>query len=163
MALDEEASACQSRLVKSCGPSGLQDLAFSEIDSSFASSATGGASDRRQRFAGHPTRSSYELGSRPLPSRERGIAASAADRPCASGSARDDRRPPARLAPQTSGRRNPFAALFEARLAGVSRAGSAREAGEKPAVVSAKADNKMYRFAGCFLRERRNSNPRPPA
>jgi len=54
MALDEEASACQSRLVKSCGPSGLQDLAFSEIDSSFASSATGGASDRRRRFAGHP-------------------------------------------------------------------------------------------------------------
>jgi hypothetical protein len=31
-ALDEPSFACQSRAVKSCGPSGSQDLAFKEID-----------------------------------------------------------------------------------------------------------------------------------
>jgi hypothetical protein len=39
----------------------------------------------------------------------------------------------------------------------------ARWPGVKPAVVCAKIGNKRPRFAGCCLRERRDSNPRPPA
>src|SRR5215218_8881970 len=79
------------------------------------------------------------------------------------GSPRDDRGPVARLAPQTGDGKCPFAALlaFGSRL--ISRAESMREAGGKPAVVCVKTDNKRFRFAGCFLRERRDSNPRPPA
>jgi hypothetical protein len=41
-------------------------------------------------------------------------------------------------------------------------AGSARDT-QKPAVVCAHTGNKTSRFAGCFQRERRDSNPRPPA
>jgi hypothetical protein len=41
------------------------------------------------------------------------------------------------------------------------RAGSARDR-SKPAVVCAWRDNTRYQFAG-ILRERRDSNPRPPA
>jgi hypothetical protein len=64
---------------------------------------------------------------------------------------------------QTGDRTCPFAALLASGSRLISPAESAREAGEKPAVVCAKTDNKTPRFAGCFYGERRDSNPRPPA
>jgi hypothetical protein len=69
--------------------------------------------------------------------------------------------PVVRLAPKPATEQ--LAALLASGSRLISRAESARGAGEKPAVVCAKNDNKRSGFAGCFLRERRDSNPRPPA
>jgi hypothetical protein len=79
------------------------------------------------------------------------------------GSARDDQGSTARPAPQTSNRTCLFAALLASGLRLISRAEAVREAGAKPAVVCAKIGNKRPRLAELFQRERRDSNPRPPA